>query len=194
MGQQNLDTARGVNYMTNREKDMIKEINVIRSNPAGYIPTIEAYIQKTQAAKSNGTTSTGEEDEITVAKELIEELKQTAAIPTVQPHEGLYKTAKLHGEEGKAKGDLGHEGTNGSEPWDRVKKHAPDLGNRGCSENLVGGPADVQTSVIVLLVDSGIQGRGHRKNLLNSKWRYSTCYEVGKVGDMPYYWIQMFVE
>ena len=184
-----LDTARGVSYMTDREKDMVKEINLIRSNPAGYIPIIEAYIKEKEGEKDLW----GEAfiaDEIATARELIEELKNTPRLSILQPHEGIYTAAKLHGDEGKVKGSLDHQGADGSWPWDRAIRQGG--GIKDGNENLVGGPSDVRTSVILLAVDSGIPNRGHRKTLLNKSWTYSGCYEVGTVGDMPYYWVQMF--
>ena len=184
---ENLATA---NYMTGREKEMIKEINLIRSNPKGYVPIVESYIKKQKAGLKNVVS--GKKyilEEIEVAKELIRELKRTASMPVLSPDKGVYRAAKLHGQEGKRKGSLDHTGKNGSWPWDRITKEA---GYRNGGENLVGGLSDVRESVLILLIDSGIENRGHRKALLNPKWKYVACYEVGKVGDMPYYWVQNF--
>ncbi len=186
----NIDSARKASYMSSREKDMIKEINLIRSNPKGYIPIVEAYIKDQEAQMSQ--IISGKEyvrDEIKTAKELIKELRKTSPMSILQPNEGVYKAAKIHGIEGKKKGSLNHVGSNGSWPWDRIKKHA---GFANGGENLVGGLSDVRESVMVLLVDSGIDGRGHRKALLNPQWSYVACYEVGQVGTMPHYWVQNF--
>lgn len=186
----NIDSARKTAYMTDREKDMIKEINRIRSNPKGYIPVVEKYIAAQQAYKARVVS--GKEyidDEIKTAKELIKELNITPALSILQPHEGVYKAAKVHGQEGKKKGELDHQGKDDSWPWDRIKKYAQ-LSNGG--ENLVGGLSTVEEAVMVLLVDSGIESRGHRKALLAPEWKYVACYEVGTVGDMPFYWVQNF--
>jgi uncharacterized protein YkwD len=182
-----LDTARNTDYMTEREKDMIHEINLIRSNPAGYIPIIEKYI-KTRNKKKNLWGEAIIKEEVETARELIAELKTTAKLSILQPHKGVYTAAKLHGKEGKSKGNLGHKGSDGSWPWDRVIRQGLKDGN----ENLVGGPKNVRVSVILLLVDSGIPSRGHRKTLLNKSWLYTGCYEVGKVGSMLNYWVQKF--
>ena len=185
-----IDTARDTRYMTTREKDMIKEINLIRSNPKGYISIVESYIEDQK--KMRDQIISGKEyidDEIKTAKELIKELEKTPTLSILLPNEGVHKAAKLHGEEGKSKGSLDHTGKNGSWPWDRIAKHAG-LNNGG--ENLVGGLENVRESVMILLVDSGIEGRGHRVALLNPVWKYVACYEVGTVGTMPYYWVQNF--
>jgi uncharacterized protein YkwD len=185
-----IDTARDTRYMTTREKDMIKEINLIRSNPKDYIPIVESYIEDQKRMRSQLVS--GQEyidDEIKTAHELIKELQKTPARSILLPNEGVYKAAKLHGQEGKKKGSLGHESKNGDWPWDRILTHA---GLKNGGENLVGGLENVRESVMILLVDSGIKGRGHRVALLSPDWKYVACYEVGQVGDMPYYWVQNF--
>lgn len=183
-----IDTARNQNYMTDREKDMIKEINLVRSNPKGYVEFVEDYIYTLKTDRYSDASMIGKE--IKTAKELIRELNKTEPMAILQPHKGLYKASKKHGEEGKKKGTLDHQGSDGAWPWDRGAKYASDLSDS--NENLVGGPDNVRRSVMILLVDTGIEGRGHRKNILNPDWRYSACYEVGQVGDMPFYWVQMF--
>ena len=184
------DTARETKYMTTREKDMIKEINLIRSNPKGYIPIVKSYIEDQKKMRSQLTSGQQYiDDEIKTANELIKELQKTPKRSILLPNEGVHKAAKLHGQEGKRKGLLNHQGKNSSWPWDRILKHAG-LNNGG--ENLVGGLENVRESVMILLVDSGIKGRGHRVALLSPDWKYVACYEVGQVGDMPYYWVQNF--
>lgn len=185
-----IDTARDVPYLSSMEKDMVAEINLVRSNPKGYIKYVQAYIEEQERHKVNGTGFGNEAEEIKTAKELIKQLKKTPRLAVLKPHKGVYKAAKVHGKEGKQKGELNHKGKNGSWPWDRVKKYAPDLTDG--NENLVGGPSNIRTAVMILLVDTGIPSRGHRKTLLNPTWRYVGCYYVGQVGDMPNYWVQKF--
>jgi uncharacterized protein YkwD len=184
----NVSTANNENYMTDREKEMVTEINLVRSNPRAYAEIIDQYIYELKTDRYSDASYIGEE--IKTAKELIKELKTTEPMSILQPHKGLYKAAKKHGEEGKKKGELDHQGSDGLYPWDRAAKYASDLTES--TENLVGGPEKVRRSVIILLVDTGIESRGHRKALLNPNWQYVTCYEVGQVGDMPNYWVQMF--
>lgn len=183
-----IDTARKETYMTEREKDMIKELNLVRSDPKGYVKVIEEYIYKLKTDRYSDASMIGAE--IKTAKELIRELNKTEPMAILQPHKGLYKASKKHGEEGKKKGSLDHQGSNGDWPWDRGTKYASDLTDS--NENLVGGPDNVRRSVVILLVDTGIDSRGHRKNILNKDWRYTACYEVGQVAEMPFYWVQMF--
>lgn len=187
-GKTSTSTTDADGYMTEREQQMIEEINLVRSNPEAYAKIIEQYIYELKTDRYSNASYM--QEEIKTAKELIKELKTTAPMSILQPHKGLYQAAKKHGEEGKQKGELDHQGSDGLWPWDRAAKYASDLTES--TENLVGGPETVRRSVIILLVDTGIDSRGHRKAILNPEWRYVTCYEVGQVGDMPNYWVQMF--
>lgn len=60
------------------------------------------------------------------------------------------------------------------------------------NENLTGGKKTVRLSVIRLLVDSGIPGRGHRNNMLNPAWTHVACYYNEKVGNIENNWVQNF--
>lgn len=170
-------------YMTNEELLMLDEINLVRSNPAGYIPYIEQYKRDIQSGKSFGSS-------LAVCDELIAELRRTPRLAILKPAPCIYNAAKKHGLDQLNRGSTGHDGSDGSWPWDRVKRECPQMTDG--NENLVGGPSDVREAVILLLVDDGIPSRGHRKTLLNKNWVYGTCYKIGKVGFMPNCWVQKF--
>jgi uncharacterized protein YkwD len=169
--------------MNAEELDMVKEINLVRGNPSGYIPYIQEYIDHLKKTGDMGNA-------IETAQELIAELKKTKTLSTLQPLQCVYTAAKKHGEDQKRRGDTDHQGSDGSYPWDRVKRECPEL--QDGNENLVGGPANVRRAVILLLVDAGIEGRGHRKTMLNPDWQYVACYKMGMVGSMPNCWVQKF--
>lgn len=180
-------------YMTIREKAMIDEINLLRKNPSGYVPFIQEYIQSMETEiEADAAMATMYQDEISSAYELIEVLNVTDPLSFLKPHEGVYVAAKLHGNDMISSKKFTHVGSDGSYPWDRIIKAAPDLSDG--NENLVGGPYEIRQSVIILLVDSGIPDRGHRKTLLNPHWNFVACREIGQVGDMPNSWIQNFAK
>lgn len=178
-------TSASINatYMSSEELAMMEEINLLRSNPARYIPYIEQYKRDIQSGKSFGSS-------LAVCDELIAELRITPPLSILQPTPCIYNAAKKHGLDQKARGSTGHDGSDGSWPWDRVKRECTQMTDG--NENLVGGPADVREAVILLLVDDGIPSRGHRKTLLNKNWLYGATYKIGKVGYMPNCWVQKF--
>lgn len=187
IGGANLNTAANATYLTDREKMMIKEINLVRSNPETYIKVVEAYIRYMEADNLN-VDSYG--TEIKTAKELIEVLNKTPRLSILKPSRGIYEAAKKHGQEAKSIGSLDHKAQDGSWPSDRIKSFDSNMSDG--TENIVGGLSDIRKSVLILLVDSGIRNRGHRVALLYPDWTHIACYEVGKVGDMPYMWLQNF--
>jgi len=170
-------------YMSAQEIAMLDEINLVRSNPVGYITYVEQYKRDIQSGKSFGSS-------LAVCDELIAELRRTPRLSILKPAPCLYNAAKYHGLDQKSRGSTGHDGSDGSWPWDRVKRACSQMTDG--NENLVGGPADVREAVILLLVDDGIPSRGHRKTLLNKDWVYGATYKIGKVGFMPNCWVQKF--
>ncbi|MFK8103191.1 MAG: LysM peptidoglycan-binding domain-containing protein [Saprospiraceae bacterium] len=176
-------TQAAASYMTKEELSMVDEINLLRSNPAGYIQYIETYVRNEKA--NNGFPI-----DQNVVDELIRELKKTPTLSTLSPTACIYDAAKKHGEDLIKMGSIGHVGSDGAWPWDRVKRACSQMTDG--NENLVGGPDQVRASVIILLIDEGIPNRGHRKTLLNPKWKYVATRKVGKVGYMPNSWVQKF--
>ncbi|MFK7947211.1 MAG: DUF1573 domain-containing protein [Saprospiraceae bacterium] len=185
LGGEELNTAVNETYLSTREKAMIKEINLVRSNPQAYIKVVETYVQYMKSDDGDWY-----KDEIITAKELIEELKKTPKLSILLPSRDIYTAAKMHGEEAKKVGSLEHQGQDGSWPWDRVTKY--DKTMKDGNENIVGGMKDIRKSVLTLLIDSGIEGRGHRKTMLKKEWTHVSAYDVGKVGEMPNMWLQKF--
>ena len=169
--------------MTPEEIKMVEEVNAIRRNPAGYIVNVEKYIKDLE--KKGGNKSS-----IAAARELITELFAMPALSTLQPLECIYSAGKKYGIEQRKRGVAEHQGLDGSMPWDRIMQACPSL--KDGNENLVGGPADVRESVMLLLVDDGIPSRGHRRTLLQPNWKYIACHKMGQVGSMPNYWVQQF--
>lgn len=169
--------------MTAEELSMIDEINLIRSNPPGYVPYVLEYIAD---MKKNGHFG----NSIATAKSLIKVLKRTKPMPVLAPSECIYIVARAHGLECLSRGRTEHRGLDNSWPWDRITRNCKTMADG--NENLVGGPETVRRSVMILLVDDGIPDYGHRRNLLDPGWRFAGCYKIGKVGDMPNCWVQCF--
>jgi uncharacterized protein YkwD len=166
---------------TQLEWDMVAEINLMRSNPGGYVQFVEKFQRESMLPASPAT-----------AAELIAELRALPALSQLAPSACLHDAAKWHAETQRPKGDIDHQGVDNSWPWDRGRKYCPEM--KDANENIVGGPSSVRSSVIVLLLDEGIANRGHRKTLLNKNWKHVACYGAGTVGTMPNCYVQMFGE
>lgn len=214
-----LNTARNCNYMKQIEREMIAEINLVRSDPAGYIKYLtyyhdlaklnlehygkgkKHYSLSIQYEKVNGVGhkkkidtvwSNEYEEEVHAIESLFKDLKNTSSLSILQPDKGIYEAARKHGLDQDRHGwSLGHMGSDGSWPWERILKYSPAMisGN----ENLAGRfPEPTAREIVIqLLIDSGIPDYGHRYNLLDPKWTHVACYTSGLKGEM-YQWIQEF--
>ncbi len=134
------------------------------------------------------------EEEVAAIKSLIQDLRNIQPMSVLQPDEGIYKAAKKHGkDQDRHNWKLGHYGSDHSTPMERIVRFAPNMvtGN----ENIAGRfpEASPREIVIMLLIDSGIFGYGHRYNLLNPQWTHLACYSGGLHNGM-YRWLQEFGE
>ena len=204
--------------MTVAERDMIYEINSVRSNPKSYLQYLQPMLASaTDKLRTLGTgdknysltftssTKNGKEirtvdttwhyvntEEVKALETLIDDLKKLKPLSVLKPDSGIYNAAKKHANDQKAhKWKLMHTGSDGSDPWDRIVSFSPAMsfGN----ENIAGNSKKMSTArdiVIQLLIDEGIPGYGHRYNLLNSAWTHIAC--KGEFFEDMHWWIQNF--
>jgi uncharacterized protein YkwD len=213
-----LNTAKNCLYMTPIEKEMIYEINRVRSNPGSYIQYLQPKLKFakdkletfgkggknfsltfTTSVKSGKEIKTIDttwhyvnEEEVKAITTLIDDLKKLKHLSVLKPDSGIYNAAKKHAiDQNEHDWKLMHTGSDGSMPWDRILEYSPAMsfGN----ENIAGNSAQVVTArdiVIQLLIDDGIPGYGHRYNLLNPAWTHVGCKT--ELFEGMHWWIQNF--
>lgn len=72
-------------------------------------------------------------------------------------------------------GYIGHQGTDGSWPNDRVLREFGQetlLAGQGTAENIAYYFKTATMSIVNLIVDDNVPDRGHRVNLLNPEWTH----------------------
>ena len=147
-----------------RERDMINEINKVRSNPPGYVPLIESYLQRTDADPETRSA----------AEELIALLKGMKPMNLLSLDHTMYSSAKQYGITMAKKNEFEHS----------LLPYA---------ENLSLGYENVRDAIIDLLIDDDFDDRGHRKNLLNNNIKYIAIVELpGKIQDIAHCYLQEF--
>ncbi len=158
-----LDTAKDADYMDDIEKDVILEMNMARSNPAKYAELyIEPRIKKFNGKIYGGNLQTNEG--VTVVNECIKFMKAQKPLNLLKPSKGLTQAAKDHAETQSLTDQTGHTGTDGSDPFKRMKRY----GNyKTAGENISYGSKTAREIVVTLLIDDGVKSRGHRKNIMN---------------------------
>lgn len=157
-----LNTAKKETYMTEGEKQMIEEINMVRSNPKKYADEFIQPLLKgaKELVKEYGsgekqfcvaTTTRGSVvtrdtiwtykhlEHLKAVESLITLLNKLQPLSILKPDKGIYKAATLHAIDqkkvGRSTGDVKHVGSDNSHPWDRIMKHSPLMGDG--NENLV---------------------------------------------------------
>lgn len=164
-----LNTAINQNYLSEIEKEVIHELNKVRSNPSLYA---EKYLEDLIPCYSGkiisfpGQQPLRTKEGVSPLLECIKDLKSTKALPILKPSLGLSKAADEHVADQKKNGGIGHISKNGATPQKRIEKFGE--WNICMVEDITYGSYAAQQIVIFLLIDDGVPDRSHRKNILNS--------------------------
>ena len=144
------NTGVNTEYLNDEEKMVIFITNLARINGSLFIETIlEPYLQ--EKPKSRFT------------KSLYKELNKVNNLQPLQPESDLYKIALGHAEKTGRKGSLGHEGFE--------KRFKPLMTKYNMvAENCAYGFEKGFDNALQLLIDEGVPGLGHRKNMLNPEF------------------------
>jgi uncharacterized protein YkwD len=168
---QELDTARNASYLTEAEKDVIFEMNKLRSDPARYA---NEYLVPMRGRFSGliysepGQIDLRTEEGVRALDECIAELGRTEPVPPMYPSRGLWQAARDHAADQGRTGQTGHTGSDGSTMQDRMNRYGKwDI---TCGENISYGCDSGRKIVVQLVVDDGVPSRGHRKNLLAERF------------------------
>lgn len=184
------------------ELKMIEEINLVRTNPKGYIPFVEQYIKDKKL--------TGEPLEY--ANELIKELGTQTPLAKLTYAPCMFETAKKHAVDQGTTGKIDHDSTDGKDPSKRVGENCPDnfpewvpIGggtsvkngreNLAWDVNYSGYGIDARRTNIQLLVDAYVTSRGHRKTILMDGFTHCAAFVYQDyMADGTRYdrWIQMY--
>lgn len=172
-----------VDSMSAKEKDMITQINTLRTNPKSFIPYIEAYIgnqnEILKFIKTCSNTSTKTIDiynrNINEANKLIVVLKNTKPLSTLTVRMDMFAITKAYAKHLDSLGLIEHKNTQG-----RFKSLGIFV-----TENIDEG-YDVIGCLVNLMIDNGNQDYTHRKNLLDPTIKsVSVAYEKSV-------WVQNF--
>lgn len=204
-------------YLSQEEKAMIWEINLVRAAPTAYIPIVEEVLEDIEAdsirlsamisetIRKTVTEENGREvvtvdttynnyynSRVTAIRELLIELERAEPMRELIPNERLFMAAKKHGEKQARFRYIDHMGSDGTWPLDRMRKEAGWI--RDGNENIARGKGEPRDIVLQLLIDSGVPSRGHRKNILNPEWEYVSCHNVNSLdaSNGVRWWLQEF--
>jgi uncharacterized protein YkwD len=152
------------------QQEVLSELNRLRKNPRSYIPVLEKYKQGFKGNRKylarNVILMT--QEGVKPVDEAIEFLKKAPAVPALKLSVGISRAARDHVLDLGPEGKIGHFGTDGSSPGDRLQRYGKPVGF--VAENIGFGDPPGQNMVTILLVDDGVPDRGHRKKMLSGQY------------------------
>jgi uncharacterized protein YkwD len=166
-----LDTAKNAEYLTAIEKDVVLEMNKVRSNPKKYA---ELYIQpKLRYYSGNNYSEPGKITIVTqegksAVENCVSALSRMQGVPLLTPELGLSLGTKDHTLDQGKTGKTGHDGSDKSTPFTRITRYGK--GYKTAGENLAYGSTTGRDIVVDLLIDDGVPSRGHRANIMNKNF------------------------
>jgi uncharacterized protein YkwD len=165
-----LDTAVNVDYLTGIEKDVILEMNKVRTNPQKYAelyirPQLRYFNGRNYSVPGQITIVT--QEGATAVNQCITALSRATAVGILTPERGLSLAAKDHVTDQSRTGQTGHNGSDRSTPETRMKRYGTFSGSWTLGENIAYGETTGREIVCGLLIDDGVPSRGHRTNIMN---------------------------
>jgi uncharacterized protein YkwD len=165
-----LDTATNVDYLTGVEKDVILEMNKVRTDPQKYAelyiqPRLRYYSGKNYSVPGQITIVT--QEGASAVNGCITALNRASGVGILAPEKGLSLAAKDHVTDQGKTGQTGHNGSDRSTPETRMKRYGSFSGSWTLGENIDYGDTTGRDIVCGLLIDDGVPNRGHRTNIMN---------------------------
>jgi uncharacterized protein YkwD len=163
-----VDTA---DYLSPLEKAIVSEINIARTNPKGYASFLEKWKQyyDGKQLKLPGEISIMTREGVIAVNQAIRSIRSMNPVLPLSPSKGMSWGAKDHVKDQGSSGSSQHKGNDGSQPWDRVNRYG--VWQKAIGENISYGSDKARNIVIGLIIDDGVPGRGHRKNIFNPDFR-----------------------
>lgn len=151
-----------LSFTTARADDVaaqvLAELNLARTQPALYAQFVGDH-----AANGRGRASKS------AVREAVAFLRKAQPLAALEWSDAISRAALAHVLDSGARGRTGHGGTRGQSPWQRMARFGQWTGR--AAENISYGVSDARGIVIQLIIDEGVPGRGHRRNIFGSGFR-----------------------
>lgn len=165
-----LDTAKDMEYLTGVEKDVVLEMNKVRSDPKKYAelyirPKIKYYNGKEYSEPGQITILT--QEGVSAVNACIAALNRAKIVGLLIPERGLTLATKDHVRDQSETGQTGHNGNDRSTPVSRSGRYGK---GQYIGENIDYGNNIGREIVCSLLIDDGVPSRGHRANIMKEDY------------------------
>lgn len=148
-------------------RQLLAETNAARSDPrryAWYLREHRGRFLGNAYAHPGSMTMVITTEGVAAVDEAIRFLSRQRPLPPLAWSPGLARAAADLVQEQVHSGATGHEGESGS-IRQRIERHG--AWKIGIAENISYGPGTVRLVVMELIIDDGVRGRGHRKNIFD---------------------------
>ena len=146
--------------------EVLAEINLARTKPqayAGFLREFRRQFEGKNYRLPGSDTFVRTVEGVKAVDETIRFLSRQKPIPALSWSDGLAVAAAELADEQAENGGIGHAGKKSGSMRERVERHGEWLGE--IAEDIGYGPAEARSMVMQLIVDDGVPGRGHRKNI-----------------------------
>jgi uncharacterized protein YkwD len=151
---------------------VVREMNLARQNPALYA----TFVQELRGRMNGsvlvlpGHTRLRTKEGTAAVDEAIRFLQNAAPLPALTLSRGMSRAAADHCAD-QADGGFGHEGKDRSHAGQRIARYGNFSGSWG--ENISYGKSSARDVILALIIDDGLAGRKHRKNIFNPTFNYA---------------------
>jgi uncharacterized protein YkwD len=149
------------------ERQVLDELNLARLQPKAYakhLRELREFYSGKIIRIPNEPVGIITQEGVKAMDEAIDFLEKVSPIGPLRWSDGLAKAAQDHARD-QAQGGVGHMGSDGSSPIQRMERHGRWQEIAGEAINY--GSKTPRSIVIDLIVDDGVKDRGHRKSLFN---------------------------
>ena len=149
------------------ERAVVQEMSDARVSPRAYARHLRELRDAFEGTlwRRPGRVPLRTEEGVAALDEAIAFLEAARPVGPLRFNEGLALAERRHAQDLGPRGALDHVGADGSRLSDRLNRLGTWHGL--IAENISTGEPEARQVVIQLLVDDGVPGRGHRRNLFN---------------------------
>jgi uncharacterized protein YkwD len=151
---------------------VVREMNLARQNPslyANHLVALLAHFRGNILVLPNGSLMRTQEG-VAAIEDAIHFLQSARPLPPMIDSPGMSLAAADHVAD-QAAGAFGHAGSDRSNPGERMNRYGS--WNTWWGENISYGKSSARDIVVALIVDDGLPGRKHRKNIFNPEFHYA---------------------
>ena len=149
-------------------QQFLVETNLARTDPrryAGYLRDLRRHYQGKIYSLPGSDAMVMTSEGVAALDEAVSFLSRQAPLSPFAWSRGLDEAAAdLARDEGQT-GQIGHAGSRSGDMQERIERHG--TWTRRIAENIGYGPDTARLMVMELIIDDGVAGRGHRKNIFS---------------------------